>query len=229
MDCVILQRRRSAPGRTRNKASSTKSTQESQRAWTTGSSMYRLERPFPAGLIKKMNDHMRQKSQPLAHAPHFVLVFRGYKRPVDKHRPPNDVVPGNEPPVAAVQTAVAVIAHSEIAVRRHHHVAILHVLGQSELPLRSDIAVVHGRYRGKLVAIVIVGKIRVRVLGHQVRFGEFLAVAIDRAIAQMNPVAGYADDPFHNVKLGSGWVSGKKYYDVSAVNLLVGNDRPHPT
>ena len=50
--------------------------------------------------------------------------------PVDDQRLADDVLARHEAPVAAVERGVAVVAHREVGVRRHHHLAVHHVVHQ---------------------------------------------------------------------------------------------------
>src|SRR5258705_2902751 len=99
-----------------------------------------------------MNDDMCQESQAVPHAAHLVLMGRRDKRPVDEHGTANHIFLWNESPEAAVITDVAVVAHSEVVIRRYNNVVTLDVARQFSLPLPSD-AVHVLRNGGEIFAI----------------------------------------------------------------------------
>ena len=146
------------------------------RFWRRRISTDRLQRPPPTGFVKKVDDDVRQKSETFVDGRMQILVRRRFERPVDKHGSPDHIFLRDESPVAAVQTHVPVVAHAEVAVRRNHEIAILNVLWQGQAPPGDDTTVLRRRHRGELVTIGVVGKVRVSILRHQVRFGELLAV-----------------------------------------------------
>src|SRR5579859_2735835 len=104
---------RDAPGRIRNSATTiinstvvTRRLEEksftapSREVW--GASPDRLECSSPASLIEEMQNYLAQKQQTIAPCGLAILVVRSFKRPVDKHRPSNDIFFGNKSPVPAV-------------------------------------------------------------------------------------------------------------------------------
>src|SRR5713101_4254168 len=167
------------------------------RAWSAGISLYYLERARPARLVKEVNDNMRQESQTVSHAAHLILVARSNKRPVNEHRSADYIFPWNESPKAAVIADVAVVAHSEIAAKRHHDVLSLHVLRQRELPFLRDVVHIR-RHRGEIFAVgtreLRIGVVFVADVG----LFKFFAIAVDHSIPQMNSIAGDADDSLHH-------------------------------
>src|SRR5579862_4473630 len=114
----------------------------SGRVWYGEVSPDYLEGPPPASLVKEMNHHVHQKSHPLADGGPQILVRRGLKRPIDKHRPSDHIFPRNKAPVAAVVTYVPIVSHREVAVGRNHQVITLNILRQKLLPIREKAVVI---------------------------------------------------------------------------------------
>src|SRR5271163_1854761 len=145
----------------------------------TSLSAYQLKGSRPASFIKEVNDDVSQKRHTVSGTAHLVLIFRRYKRPVDKHRPPDHVLLRNEAPVTAVVAVVAIVAHGKVAVRRHDDIAALNMLRHFRGPLLIGY-VDHFRrlHGGKIVSIRII----VSPFVQRVRLIQFLAVAVDHAI-----------------------------------------------
>src|SRR5690242_19820429 len=105
----------------------------------------------PACLIKKMAYHVEHEADAFCRGGALILVFRRFKRPIDKQRPANNVFSGNETPETTVQAYVTIVAHAEKVVPRNHQFPVLNVLAHHHGPFRIDFAL-----RGsvwKLVAI----------------------------------------------------------------------------
>src|SRR5581483_162050 len=123
--------RREAPGRTMksdNRITAAAATPRLEEKHFTlpllkvrGSSSHKLERPLPACFVEKMNHDSAQEQSPIAPCGLAILVVGSFKRPVDEHRPPNDIFLGDESPIAAVQAHTAVIAHGEVMIGRDHN------------------------------------------------------------------------------------------------------------
>src|ERR1700682_1429667 len=85
-----------------------------------------------------------------------VLRFRDFQRPKYKQRSAYNVGARNKSPKTAIQTAVAVVAHSEIVVRGNYEVTALDILVNLLWPgpiWGVGIDTVWQGYRGKLIAI----------------------------------------------------------------------------
>src|SRR5947209_17679601 len=109
---MILDFRCEAPGRIRNKASRTTpaaSIRLLENSFTApslqfrGASSHDLERSPPACLVEEMQNHFTEEQQAVAPGGPQILIFRSLERPVDEHRPPDNVFLRNESPVAAIQ------------------------------------------------------------------------------------------------------------------------------
>ena len=115
-----------------------------------------------------------------------ILIIRRFKRPVNKHRPPNDVFLGNKSPVAAVEAHAAMIAHArsnDPAARRYRRPGCND--GKSTAQFVQTLGSSGGGTAGKLLryssgCIAVV---------QYIRLIQRLAIAIDDPIAQMNSVA----------------------------------------
>src|SRR5205085_10345348 len=123
------------------------------RAWNAKASPHHLERAPPPGLIEKVQDYISDELQTIADFGFLILVRRGFERPVDKHRPPDDIFLRDESPEPAVVTYIPVVAHSEVAVRRHDYVIALDVLLHHQLPVRKQVVVLGWRNRRKVISI----------------------------------------------------------------------------
>ena len=61
-----------------------------------------------------------------------------------------------------------------------------------------------------------------------VGFVQRYAVAIHDSVAQMNPVAGHADDPLHHIHASRCRVRMQEDHDLAALRVAIGKQRPHP-
>src|SRR5437879_10809482 len=171
---MILDFRRDAPGRTRNSASSTNAAAAAQRRLEEkiftvlftedpSGSLDDFQRPLPAGLVKEVKNYFtEEKLNPIGPFCLAVLVIRSFKRPVNKHRPPDDIFLGNKSPIAAVQTDATMIAHGEVMVGRNHDVIALNVCWHIDRPVRPHIRIIARRNRRKIVAVNIGWMVSVR-------------------------------------------------------------------
>src|SRR6266542_1420219 len=75
-----------------------------------------VERPLPARLVEEMQHYLTQKQQSIAPRGLAILIVRRFERPVDKHRPPNDVFLRNKSPVSAIETHSAMVAHRKVVI-----------------------------------------------------------------------------------------------------------------
>src|SRR5215472_7262538 len=132
---------RDAPGRSRNSTRTINAATAATRRLeeksfnvpsldVRGASSHGPERPSPASLIKEMDYHSAQKKKSVAPCGLRVLIVGSLERPINEHRPPDDVLLRNESPVTAVQTYAPVIAHREVVPRRNHDVVSLNVTRQ---------------------------------------------------------------------------------------------------
>src|SRR5208337_4692980 len=167
-------------------------------AWKRRTSLHYSQRSPPSRLIKEVQHHMRQEANAVAHVGFAILVRGRLKRPVDEHRPPNNIFLRNKPPISAVQAYVAVVAHAEVTARRHHQ---------------------------KIIAIRIRILRRVLRVDH-IRFLQLLAIAIYHPVTQANVVPRHAHDPLHHIQ--PRLARRQKYHDVAALHLPVGKQRSHP-
>src|ERR1019366_4444522 len=194
-------------------------------SWTAKISPHDPEGSRPACFIEEVKEGVLQEElHPVAYATHPPLVGWGDKRPVDEHRAPDHVFTGNESPVAAVFAHVAIVAHRKITVRRYDDVVALYIRGKRELPVLAGHPVhLRGRYGGEVVAVrVVIPQFVMDVL-----LLESLAVAVHRAIAQMNAIARDAHDPLHDKQPLLFW--RQEHYDVVAADVAIRQQRPHPT
>src|SRR5947209_3793327 len=93
-----------------------------------------VERAAPTRLGEEVGDHVHDEADAIADGALFVLVTRRFKRPVNEHRPADDVRPRDESPVAAVFADVAIVAHPKITVRRDDYISALDVRTHGEDP-----------------------------------------------------------------------------------------------
>src|SRR5271166_486957 len=186
MAAMIRDFSREAPGLSRNSVSTIKAAAAAQRCleeriFTTpsieirGASSHKLERTSPARLIKEMQDYLSQKNNPVAPVGLQILIIGSLERPVNEHRPANDVFLGNEAPVAAVEAHTAVVAHGEIVVRRDNDVVALNVAGQIHSPVRPYIRIIWWRRDGWEIISV---RIKCIPVMEDIGLIERLAVAI---------------------------------------------------
>src|SRR5262249_32700178 len=86
----------------------------------------------PAGLVKEVDGGLQQLFSLLP--PRGANIGRSFKRPVDKHWPANNVFPGDEPPVAAVQAVFAIVPHAKVVAFGNYQVLTLNTLAQDHRP-----------------------------------------------------------------------------------------------
>ena len=139
----------------------------------------------------------RGPSRPVVADPGLlILVLRGLERPVIEQRPAHDVRPGHKAPVARVEAVVPVVAHHEVLARRNHQVPILDVIGKVHGPgfgvapgsgIRAARRETRRESRDDFPASSVAA------------WGWSLSHAVDDddAVAQMDVVAGNADQPLH--------------------------------
>src|SRR5215469_17200712 len=184
------------------------------RAWSAESSTHHPEGSPPASLVKEVNHDFGEEAQTLAEFLLQVLIPWSFKRPVDEHRPSDQVLAGYESPVPAVITDIAVVAHGEIAVRGDHDVIALNVLLQRSFPFRKQVVEIRGSNCREIVAV---GVKEDRAAVNDIRFVEFFPVAEHHPIAQVNVVPGNADDALDHVQT---LLRGRqKHHDVLAANI----------
>src|SRR5579862_3758427 len=160
-------------------------------------SVHHVEHAGPARLVKEVNDDINQPAQAVSDCLALIFVSRRNERPVDEHGAANDVFEGHKAPIAAVQAHVAVVPHRKDAVRRNHQIAVLDEGGKLGAPLRCDVLEVADGSVGEVVAIV-----QVVAFTDDVRLIQPLAVAIHRAILEVNAISGESNHPLHNVEAG---------------------------
>src|SRR5437879_13184403 len=107
-----FRRRDEAPGRSTNSVrtitAATANTRRLKKTFTAllfspRTSPHYSQSPPPARLVKEMYNHVCQKANAVAKRCFLVLIARCFKRPVDKHRPANDIFLRHKSPVAAVE------------------------------------------------------------------------------------------------------------------------------
>src|ERR1700724_255843 len=86
------------------------------------SSSYKLKRTLPPRFIEKVQDNLAQKQNAVPPCGLAILIIRRLERPIDEHGTANDIFPGDESPVAAVQAHSAMVAHGKVVVRRNQAV-----------------------------------------------------------------------------------------------------------
>src|SRR3972149_9564364 len=93
------------------------------------------EHPVPAGPCEEVGHHRDDAldAAPDARVPAVVDRF-GLVGPVEDERPSLDVLPGQEPPVAAVLGIVAVVAHHEVVIGGAGHPPALPPAGAPGAP-----------------------------------------------------------------------------------------------
>src|SRR5271169_5346103 len=233
MEEAIRDFRREAPGRKRNSTSSSKAAATTIRRLEEknvtapllerrGASSYKLEGALPPCLIEKVQDNFAQKQNTITPGGLQILIIRGLKRPVDKHGTPNDVFPGYESPVAAVQAHAAMVSHAKVVIRWYYDVVALYGRRHIDRPVGPHIGIIVGGHRREIVAVRIH---RVPVMQH-IRFIQRLAVAIHHAVPQVNPVSGHANDALHDIK--SRGLGRQKHHDIPKPHVPIGKQRAHP-
>src|SRR4029077_2536921 len=124
---------REAPGLRRNRISSTNTAAAphcrlEERSFTapslqvSGGSSDKVERSTPPCLVEEVNHYLAQEQHPVAPVRLPVLIVGRLERPVNEHRPPNDVFFGNESPIPAIETHAPVIAHRIVMIGRNYDV-----------------------------------------------------------------------------------------------------------
>src|SRR5579872_3421982 len=235
MDVMIRDFNREAPGLSRKSASTIHAAKVAMRFFEEkiltapslgfrGISSNYPERSLPASLVEEMQHLVAQNEfQAVAPCGLEVLIVGSRKRPVDEHRPPNDIFLRDESPVAAVEAHAAVIAHGEIVIRRHDQILTLNVGRKIDSPVAPDVRVIVGRNRREVIAVGIRGPVSIV---QDIRFIEGDAVAVHHAISEVNAVAGYADNPLDDIEAGR--FRREEHNDVPEVHVSITNDRPDP-
>src|SRR5580704_12738607 len=77
--------------------------------------MHQMKGSPPAGLVKKVKDHVEIELDLISHSLFFILIVRLDERPINEKRPAHDVGSGHKTPVAAIETDGAVISHGKVA------------------------------------------------------------------------------------------------------------------
>ena len=170
-----------------------------------------------------MDDYVGQELKPLTDFLLQILVGRGLERPINKHGTPNHVFLWDESPVPAVVTHIAVVAHAEITVGRNYEVITFDMLLHNQLPFRGDAVEIRGWYGGEIVAI---GIVTIFCFVDDVRFIQFLAIAIDHAVAQVKAVSGNTHDPLDHIQ--PWFCRRKKDYDISTSYFPIRKQRTSP-
>src|ERR1019366_8384056 len=168
-----------------------------------------------------MKHDSKQEAHALRDAGAGIFVARLLERPVDEHGPSNDVLVGNKAPVAAVEADVAIVAHGEDAVGRNHKFAILDVGGQGIAPFRRGAVIVGGGNGWEVVTVSAVGSV-----ADDERGIEFLAIAIDHAVNQLDAIARHSHYALHDVE--AGLRRRNKHKNVIVLGVAIGNQRANP-
>ena len=122
------------------------------------------------------------------------VLVRVSDRPVDQQRTSDDIFVGHETPVAAVQALIPVITQHKIVSLRNNQFAVLDQFLHLQPPAPLEAG--HGKIQTrKLVAKSVV---HTRAVA-DIRFLQRMAVYVDLAIDQADPVARDADDAFHEM------------------------------
>jgi hypothetical protein len=186
-----------------------------------------MERALPACLVEDMDEDMAHKANAFPDALLVDLVGGSFKGPVDEERSPNDVLAGDEAPVAAIETFGAVVAHGEDLAGRYDKIAVDDVAGKFVGPTGGDIAIVVGWNCGKVVAVGVEGVLRVTVGGRHagVRLVLGDSVEVDDAIAEVDVIAGDANGALDEEEIR---LAGfEEDDDVAASNVAIeGKRRP---
>ena len=92
------------------------------------SSAHFVEHPMPSRSRTEVNQRVSQPAD--SRAERFVLrhLVIGIERPVNRDGRAHDRVAIHETPIAAVPTAIAIVSHREILIRRHHQLVPRNVL-----------------------------------------------------------------------------------------------------
>src|SRR5260370_20090125 len=92
--------------------------------WASSTSSHDAENAFPPGQMKEVGKRLsRTKEFIIGRA---GLVAPAAHREVDHQRSTQDIVPGDEAPVAAVRALIAIIAQQKILAGRDHQFALSH-------------------------------------------------------------------------------------------------------
>src|SRR5947209_16597233 len=118
--------------------------------------LHQVEHALPARFGEEVAHHCPDEPNTVREIGLLILIRRGFERPVNEHRTPDDILFRNESPVTAVVTYIAIVAHSEIAVGWHHEVAIFDVAADRQTPLLRGSGAVHRSDTREIVAIRVV-------------------------------------------------------------------------
>src|SRR5579859_3752355 len=154
----------------------------------------RSEQPVPADLagMSKNRQIGCQALADMAGLPNAVGRINGHK---DEPGRGDDVLARHKTPVAAVIRIAAIVAHDEIIVWRHDEFAIDHVLVEIRGPFGRESlekAIASGRK-------ILDGAAHGVGIAKDVRLVQALPVDVDNAFANVDSVAGNADDALDQV------------------------------
>src|SRR5690349_17401201 len=89
-----------------------------------------MQRSVPSRSREKVFAEIDEMAKQRSNRRTGEIFRRSSVGPIDEQWFSEDVVSRNKAPIATVQRIIPVIAHGEIAVWRHHHLAIHHVMLQ---------------------------------------------------------------------------------------------------
>jgi hypothetical protein len=182
-----------------------------------------MEGSFPAGLVEDMDEDVAHEADALAYALLFDLVGGCFEGPVDEHGAAYDVFAGDEAPEAAIEAFGTVVAHGEDASGGDDEIVALDEAGKIVGPTGGDLVAGRRGNAGEVVAIGVEGVLRVAVVFGFASVGLVLrdAVEVDDAVAQVEVVAGDADDALDEVEIRGFGVGLEEDDDVAAFDLAV--------
>src|ERR1700685_1077339 len=94
--------------------------------WAISALVHYSKCPIPASELKQMADRVGEVIKFITRrGTKWHVVLRTPHRPVNQQRPPDNVVPRNEAPVAAVQALVPIVSEHEILLLRNNEFAFL--------------------------------------------------------------------------------------------------------
>jgi len=180
---------------------------------------------MPASLIEEMDDDMAHEGEAVANALFIDLIGWGLEGPIDKHGAADDVFPGNEAPIASIEAFSAVISHRKYFAGRNDKIAVLDVIGKLKCPGRRYI-IHRARWDCReVIAIWIIGVLRIAIEGGFARFRLVLGypVEIHDSVAEMDMVAGDTDGALHQEEVRGLWIGLVKDDDVASADVAVVN------
>ena len=153
---------------------------------------------MPAGAAGKMHQGFADAAQGAGEAAVGIILRGGLDRPINQDGTAHDGVAVHESPVAAIQTAVTIIAEHEIMIRGNDEFAILDVIENPIGPFAArrdfdEVAIGRGK--------IITKGIFVSGIVDDVRLIEPRAINVDIAVDDANAVAGQTDDAFDVVRV----------------------------